>query len=809
MLDTIEHALLKSDAIMIIGDLNYDYQTELPTNHVHYIESLFDVKQLVETPTRVTPTSSSLIDIILSSIPENHLCTKVIPVTLSDHYLIFTSVQTSKKEVNNHRTVRFRSYKTFDTSRFLSDLKEELDAMPLCESDINQSWIMFKELFLRICDAHAPFKTMRLKSRYSPWFTPELVDLMYERDHVHKIAVRSKSKKDWEQYKKCRNNVTSLLRKQKQKYFEDEFDLAANKPAKLWKKINMLTGKQHQDPPTKDITAQQFNDYFANIGQQTNSGANTKHDVKWRNPPCVHKFEFVVLRSADVLKSINALRNESSNDALGFDTKLLKMSAHIVAPVLTKLFNMSLSQGTVPSDWKYAKVTPIYKGKGEKDFEGNYRPISVIGHIAKIMEKQVQKQLLSYLILNDLITVDQSAYRPHHNTQTALHRVIDTWIDGICDGLITGVCFLDIQKCFDSIDHELLKSKLHHYGIQNNELLWFSDYLSNRSQVVSYGEKVSDINYLDIGVPQGSVLGPILFTVFINDITQNVANGVCNLYADDTVVFYQGHTCEEVNSALQECIINLSEWYKDNNLTLNAAKSEVMLISSQRKYIADSLCVYLDGQLLNNVTCANYLGMKIDKHLNWNMYINKLCGNISVKLKQLRRLCGLISKELMIKIYNSTIQPCIDYAISVWGQTSEHNLSKIQRLQNFTARIIMHNFDFVNCRGLDIVKSLKWMNIKQRCRYFTTLLMFKCIHGLCPNYLSDNVTMQFDVSGLTTRSHPMTVYVPRPNCDFSKRTFAFCGAICWNALPDNFKDISNLHAFKSALKPYILANDFT
>ena len=259
---------------------------------------------------------------------------------------------------------------------------------------------------------------------------------------------------------------------------------------------------------------------------------------------------------------------------------------------------MSLFQGTVPSDWKYAKVTPIYKGKGEKDFEGNYRPISVIGHIAKIMEKQVQKQLLSYLILNDLITVDQSAYRPHHNTQTALHRVIDTWIDGICDGLITGVCFLDIQKCFDSIDHELLKSKLHHYGIQNNELLWFSDYLSNRSQVVSYGEKVSDINYLDIGVPQGSVLGPILFTVFINDITQNVANGVCNLYADDTVVFYQGHTCEEVNSALQECIINLSEWYKDNNLTLNAAKSEVMFISSQRKYIADSLCVYLDGNFL-------------------------------------------------------------------------------------------------------------------------------------------------------------------------------------------------------------------
>ena len=148
--------------------------------------------------------------------------------------------------------------------------------------------------------------------------------------------------------------------------------------------------------------------------------------------------------------------------------------------------------------------------------------------------------------------------------------------------------------------------------------------------------------------------------------------------------------------------------------------------------------------------------MRIDKHINWNMYVNKLCSDVSLKLKQLRRLVGFVSPDLLAKVYHSTVQPCI-------AQTTDQNIGRIQRLQNQAARVISNNFDFINCRGLDIVKLLKWMNIRQRCTYFTIVLMFKCIHGLCPNYLCDSITMQFDVSGLSTRSHPMNVYVPRPN----------------------------------------------
>ena len=200
----------------------------------------------------------------------------------------------------------------------------------------------------------------------------------------------------------------------------------------------------------------------------------------------------------------------------------------------------------MPCDWKFSKVTPVYKGKGSKADMNNYRPISVICHVAKLVEKVVQRQLLHYLLSNDLISVDQSAYRPMHNTQTALHRVVDSWIDNVCDGLITGVCLLDIRKCFDTIDHDLLKQKLGYYGVKDIEYQWFSDYLNNRSQVVFHNKTLSNKNDMTIGVPQGSVLGPILFMLFVNDISQNSNVGTCNLYADDTIVYCQGDSVDDV-----------------------------------------------------------------------------------------------------------------------------------------------------------------------------------------------------------------------------------------------------------------------
>ena len=202
----------------------------------------------------------------------------------------------------------------------------------------------------------------------------------------------------------------------------------------------------------------------------------------------------------------------------------------------------------------------------------------------------------------------------------------------------------------------------------------------------------------------------------------------------------------------------------------------------------------------------NYLGLEIDDTLSWNVYVTKLCRKLSFKISKLSRLSKVLHKRTLITVYNATIQPCIDYAISVWGGTSAHNLNKVQRLQNHCARIIERNFDYINVRGLQLVSKLGWMNIRQRYLYFLILLIFKCIHGLAPNYLTNNVIFDFEVSQKATRKHEMNLYLNLPENEFHKNMLFYSGAKEWNSLPNYLKDCNDIVQFKQKLKSYIKKN---
>ena len=821
MMDVIEQANSICDNLIILGDLNYDYKTSGNTVScpVHQIENMFGMKQLVQSYTRETITSSTLIDVILSNVPDQHATTRVLPVSMSDHFPVITTLRSQQPLKAVHNTVQFRDYKHFVVSDFLNDLETCFqNDQNLYNTTNNETtncpeklWHQFKTAFQEISNKHAPTKTMRLKRRYCPWMNREIINLMYKRDNLHKKAVVSKCPDAWNNYTLCRNKVTSMIRQEKNKYFENELCNNVSSPRQFWKTINRLTGKSIHTNAPNEISAQEFNNYFSKIGHAVvNDNMNNYEDkpLVWKNPPCQHIFKFSRCNNSDVLSVIKSFGTDSSVDVIGFDSKLLYIACQFVAPIITNIINASLFCGKLPADWKFSRVTPVYKNKGSKDDKNNYRPISVIGHVAKIAEKVVQRQLLDYLLSRDLIVIDQSAYRPMHNTQTALHRVVDSWIDNINDGLLTGVCLLDIRKCFDTINHNLLKEKLSYYGVTGTEHSWFADYLDNRSQIVFHNQSVSEKSNVSIGVPQGSVLGPILFMLFVNDISQNCNVGVCNLYADDTIVYCDATTVSDVERKLQACVSQLNDWYVNNKLSVNTSKSEVMLISSKRRCFADHLDIVIDGINLKYVECANYLGMSIDNVLSWNEYVNKLCSNVASKLSGLRRLKGVVSSYVMRKVFVTAVQPCIDYAISVWGQTSDCNIKKIQRLQNYAARLVTNNFDYINCRSSDIIKALKWMDVKQRCMYFTITLMFKCIHGLAPIYLVNDIVMNCNINVRTTRSHAMNVYVPSASSEFAKRSFMYSGAVMWNALPSFLKDIRDLNNFKFKLKQYIFNFQF-
>ena len=801
----IERAGLDNKQMYFTGDFNIDYNST-GSNLIKDIEDLYGVSQIVTSSTRVTPTSATCIDLILTTNPENHRVTEPFKIGLSDHYMVFTSLSLKIKGKNiNHKYTTFRSYKNFNESAFINEVKKTFMNIHLHDCNMNDAWIKWKNKFLEISNKFAPIKRMRVKNRNNPWMDNEILEKMYERDYKHKKAVSTKDDTMWSQYKCLRNEVTTLIKRKKREYFITKLD-SCKTSKEMWQVMNNIvpnTKNGNQIPP--EMNADKFNKYFADIGLKL---AKQHKDVTlpWKNPEYVRTFKFNSPTKKFVIKKLTRLPDRSNLDILGFDTILLKISARYICDSLCTLINKSFVTGIVPDDWKLARVTPVYKGDGDRLNESNYRPISVIGHIVKLAESEVKEQLLYYLLTNGLITSDQSAYLKNHSTTTCLHKVMYDWQEAINDGEIIGACFLDISKCFDSIDHNLLKIKLRKYGIAGTELDWFCSYLTGRKQVVRCNNIISESQAISIGVPQGSILGPILFLLFINDLTQFSGLSHCNLFADDALFYISNKNVLSVESQLQQALNNVSEWYKCNKLSLNVKKSNIMLIH-RKKQINDRITINVSGTPLKQIDDVRYLGLYIDNKLQWNKHINVACKTITKKLGMMNRTSKYVNKKALVQIYKSFILPSFDYADTIWNGCSKFLEHKLQTLQNRAARIIEQDFDFINTRGLELIRKLNLQNTVQRREYRICTLMYKCVNSHVPYYLSDQIVMTRDIHDRCTRhANTKNIYIKQAKSDCLRRGFFIRGASLWNKLPDNMKESESLNTFKTRYMKYQTSN---
>ena len=527
-------------------------------------------------------------------------------------------------------------------------------------------------------------------------------------------------------------------------------------------------------------------------------------DIEWKNPPTFHSFEFVTIDEGSVVTDLLTMNADSNNDVLQLDSKLLRLASPLISKSLTHLFNLSLMSRVIPSDWKLARITPIHKGKGSVNAEANYCPISVLSHVVKIFEKQVHKQLIEYLEAHAFITPYQSAYLKKHSTVTCLHRVVDDLCENIDDGDLCGVCFLDIEKCFDSINHKILLQKLKYYGIDKSSLEWFQNYLHGRSQCVRVNNVTSDEKPCHIGVPQGSILGPLLFLLYVNDLPQYVQNQNCNIFADDTIIYSFGSNVEELSCKMQGALDSIMPWYMTNRLSINANKSAVMLIGRPSQ-VHDDIDIKINDVRIEQVQSMKYLGIYIDNKLSWDVQCDKLCSNVAGKISVLRRIRQFCRPSTLKLIYERTIQPTFDYACSVWCHTKQGNISKLQRAQNYAARIVTGNFDYVNFRSADLLYELDWASIKERCDYFTSVMMFKAINGLTPPYLTDSIVRANEAHDRNTRlASSYDVHVPSHNSEILKRSFVYNGSVLWNSLRHELKLADNVNTFKRMYKDMIL-----
>ena len=337
-------------------------------------------------------------------------------------------------------------------------------------------------------------------------------------------------------------------------------------------------------------------------------------------------------------------------------------------------------------------------------------------------------------------------------------------------------------------------------GIKRTALKWFSSYLDKRRQAVLCHNKLSSLVDITTGVPQGSVLGPFSFLLFIDDISNFMTDGcVTNLFADDAMINASGDSVSEVQRKLQSCLSNISAWYRENRLKINSDKSKVMLVGSKaqlKSLNVDEFILNYEGMPLELVENAIYLGMTINSDISLEFHVQRLCQNMYYHLSLLRRLRRIFPKDLLLQIYKSYVQPRLDYGITLYGCSTQNYIDLIQRVHNHAARLITGNFDYIICRGIELVKSLNLYTIRDRRDYFLTILMFKSANGIAPTYLSDRVVMNFVVDGYDTRGSDMELYLSMLRKEAYRNSFMYMGGKLWNDLPEFVQNSANIESFK-------------
>ena len=429
-------------------------------------------------------------------------------------------------------------------------------------------------------------------------------------------------------------------------------------------------------------TANTFNKFFATVGTKIQEKLNIK-TPETQATSVTGNFTFKSETEENIVKLIDRLK---CNVAVGCDNinvRLVKDSKHTIAKLLKQLVNISFKTSTFPDSMKKAIVRAIHK-KGETEQPGNYRPLSILPIISKIFERSAVNQLVQYLEENKLLNNVQHAYRRGHSTVTCLTEIVNFIYQENDKGNIVGIASLDLSKAFDSINHGLLLQKLEKLGLGEKSLSWCQSYLTNRKQQTKFADFISTVETVTSGVPQGSILGPILFICFVNDLPEIFKNCKIMSYADDTQILVSAKSTDKIKTKIETLIKQAQQWYTKNSLLNNASKTEIITISQRKIDAVFEVNITENGKpvKLTPKTSIKVLGVHIDKDLNWNKQVNEVNKKARYATRNLQRTFHLLPFKSRLILYNSLVASHFNYADTVWGGLSVRNKNKLQRTQN-------------------------------------------------------------------------------------------------------------------------------
>lgn len=796
----IENALDVNPNIIIVGDLNEN----LFNNNLVNLKNILlinNLRNVINEPTRVTPTSSTLIDpIILSDTVEfDHSGCLDIDQTISDHRATCLFIKSNfPTHVSSSRKIWLYNQADFN---HLNELLSSEDWSFIDTMSTNDACKEFTDKLLQHMNSCIPSKVITIRPNDKPWFDSEMRRYTKYRDRQRRIAINSKTQLQWNKYKHLRNKVNNLKKAAKSRFFDNIEtkieDYRLNNTKNYWKSINdlMKNYKSSESIPalkqsidgvenlcfTDEEKANCLNDYFTSVSNIDDSNTHL--------PPFVNKtestIEYIEIQELDVVDIISSL---DANKAVGSDLishKVLKNVKHTISKPLVKLFNKSLRGGIFPDLWKSAIVMPLFK-KGDKHSPSNYRPISLLSCLGKLMERCVYKYIYNHLITNKLIHDKQSGFLTGHST---IYQLIDLYhqiAQSFDSKLHTCVVFCDISKAFDRVWHKGLLFKLSQLGIKGRILDWISNYLSNRSQRVFIGRSLSHPNMVTSGVPQGSVLGPLLFLVYVNDITENLLS-IARLFADDTSLAATTSNIPDLEGILNHDLNEIDKWSKQWLVSFNPNKTEVLYFGNDNPPVLE-----FGNTILTTIDSHKHLGITLDDDCKWHSHINNIITSASKLIGIMRKLKFTVRRKTLNQIYISFLRPILEYGSVVWDNCSQYEKDRLEKIQLEAARIVTGTTRSISINNL--YREIGWITLENRRKYLKMILTFKIKNSMVPDYLVDlfprPVGNQYNL-----RNQNDFLTLPRRTALY-ERSFVLSASQLWNSLPSNLRNIQSLGLFK-------------
>ena len=812
---------------IILGDINID---GLRINHNGESKKFFDTCldedfiPLITIPTRIQDDKCSTIDHIIVNgkfiAKTNERATGNIYCDISDHlpnFLVAKGHNTKKTNKIEDRPL-IRIFGEKNSNSFQNEMeKANWDNLYLC-SEPNSALEEFYKIYNPAFNKCFPLKPQsRKKSKDKPWVTPEIRHEINKKSTLVKKAIHSPSDHNKKVLKTQRNKVNFLCEKAQNEYYYQKIQKGKDTLKALWdiagtilnpKKSRKNTVIESLKINSKIIHDKQeicntINDFFSNIGKNLADNIEAKTDYKtYLRAPNPNSMALLLTNTDEVKKIISNLK---TNKAAGDDNVrpgLLKRCWESLTKPITHIINLSFSTGIVPDQLKLAKVIPVFKKKDKQD-PGNYRPISLLSIINKIMEKVMYTRVMSFLNKNNILYKYQFGFREGHSTIQAIIEITDNILEELQKKNMVAGIYLDLSKAFDTVCHKILLAKLEHYGIRGEPLNWFKSYLKQRKQYTALDAYKSREQEVPYGVPQGSVLGPLLFLVFVNDIDSAVGTNKLRLFADDSNVFVVSKNPKVLKQNMVKVVIDLCNWFNANKLTINMSKTAYTIFTPDGKVPPCLNNITINKTVITRVQSVKYLGILLDENLSWEEQIKEVTKKLSKTIQALKIVSKFINKHHRRILYYAYIYSTIQYGIEVYSQGPNKNIKQIQIKQNRALKVL-HNKDFFT-PTIDLHRQTKVLMINDIANLNLLKFVYKQRNGQTPDAFRNYYIENIFIHNHQTRQ-AKNLHLPVNKNKYGRQSLKYRGAELWNKIDSQTRESKTIKTFSKKVKEQLINN---